>query len=514
MRVLADSAQMKRMDSRTIGQMGIPSLTLMERAALAVAEYLRDNGRASSGVMVVCGTGNNGADGVALARILHLWGYRAAFFLAGPMEKATEEMKAQLYTAGACQVPFLKEEPDFGSYGVLVDALFGVGLTRPVEGAYAALIGRMNEAQAFRLAVDLPSGVNADTGQAGGAAFRADVTITLGCEKRGLFLYPGRQLAGKVIRADIGIYPGGEAYDCCLPEKEDLRGYLRRSPDGNKGSFGKVLAVAGSQNMFGAAYLSAHAALACGAGMVKVQTSAQNRTPLMTLLPEAMTECAMPSTDPDGWEEKWMQSILWCDSLIIGPGLGTDETARKRVQWFLEKSHALSRPVILDADGLNLLAGHPEWREYLDGHVILTPHMGEMSRLTGVRVEILAADRVRSAGDLAKETGTVCVLKDACTVIADAHGNSWISPAGNSGMATAGSGDVLAGILGGMAARLACADDGKRAEDAGRMAACSVLLHGLCGDAAAAAEGEDTMTARSLIRQMKNVCRTVNGMEL
>jgi len=508
MRVLADSAQMKRMDRRTIEQMGILSLTLMERAALAVAAWIRDAGMAAGkGTLVVCGTGNNGADGVAAARILHLWGFKAAFYIAGDMEKATEELKAQLHTARACHVPCFEEEPDFDSCGVLVDALFGVGLTRPVTGRYAALLERMNRAEAFRLAVDLPSGVNADNGQIPGAAFRADVTITLGCEKRGLFLYPGREYAGKIIRADIGIYPGGEAYDCYLPEEKDLDIFLQRRPDGNKGTFGKVLAVAGSESMSGAAYLCAHAALCTGAGMVKIQTSHENRIPLMALLPEAMVECSRAGTDGGEPEEKWMECLQWCDSLIIGPGLGTDSRAEERALWFLREGHALGKTMILDADGLNLLSVHPEWRKYLDERVILTPHMGEMARLTGISTRELALDRVRYARELAAQTGCVCVLKDACTVTASASGSCWISPAGNSGMATAGSGDVLAGILGGAAARFLSVPADDSEDYAGKLAACGVLLHGLCGDAAALSEGENAMTARSMILQLRKVLR-------
>lgn len=484
---------MKKLDQNTITHMGIPSLVLMERAALKTAEEIEAeicSRRSSEKILCVCGSGNNGGDGIAAARILFLHGYQAEIFLAGNPDHMTEETRSQLQTALNYHVPVVNN-PDFCEYTTIVDAVFGIGLARPVEGKYKELIQRMNQAEAWKVAADIPSGVNGNTGEIMGAAFQADLTVTYAFLKKGLCLYPGRKLAGRVSVADIGIYRDPSLMEHNkIWQDADLKILPKRVPEGNKGTFGKVLAVAGSQGMCGAAYLCAAAAFAVGAGMVRILTEQPNRIPLQVNLPEAMIDCGED-------EAVFEKAFHWCDVLIIGPGLGCSEKSRRKVQWFLEKAFLLKKRVVLDADGLNLLAENPKWKKYLSDHVVVTPHIGEMSRLTGKTVKEIQGNREKAACDYAALTGTICVLKDACTVTADPGGNTWFNLSGNPGMATAGSGDVLSGILSGVFCMYLTQD--MNTEKSCGTAALGVFIHGRAGDLAAKEKGQYGMKAGDLI---------------
>ena len=499
MRRIVACREMKELDRRTIEEMGVPSCVLMERAALKTVEVMEaffEREKSEQRILCVCGSGNNGGDGVAIARIFFLHGYRAEIFLAGKQEKFTEETARQFHIAQKYHVPVVMN-PDWSEYTTIVDAVFGVGLVRPVEGRYAQLIRQLNECSAWKVAVDIPSGVDGDTGMELGTAFRADLTVTFGYRKAGLCLYPGRMLAGRTVTADIGIYgdpedPGNLRHI----EETDLKTLPQRRPDGNKGTFGKVLTVAGNPGMCGAAYLCGASAFAAGAGMVRIFTAEENRIPLQTLLPEAIITT-------DGSEEAGEKAYQWSDVLILGPGLGTDSNARKKAEWFLRRAWEDRKPVILDADGLNLLSDNPQWRKWLGIHVTLTPHIGEMSRLTGKTAQEIISDRVNSAVSLTRETGAVCVLKDACTVTAGPEGNAWINLSGNAGMGTAGSGDVLAGVLAGM--RCMYAGSGDEEADPARAAAMGVFVHGRAGDWAAEKKGIYGMKAGDLIPEISFV---------
>lgn len=496
MKKIVTCREMKELDRNTIENMGVPSCVLMERAALKTVEEMErvfSAEKSRERILCVCGSGNNGGDGIAAARILWLHGYRAEIFLAGNPERMTEETGRQFRIACNYHVPVVNN-PVWDEYTTIVDAVFGVGLARPVEGRYGELIRRMNGTSAWKVAVDIPSGINGDTGAEMGIAFHADLTVTFGFGKAGLFLYPGRMLAGRVVTADIGIYAKpDEPGECWYLEAEDIRSLPERIPSGNKGTFGKVLAVAGSPGMCGAAFFCGGGAFAAGAGMVRIFTPEVNRIPLQTMLPEAVLIC----TDGEAARE---EAFRWSDVLIIGPGLGTSEESRGRAEWFLSHAAAAGKPVILDADGLNLLSAHPEWRKYLGAHVTLTPHVGEMSRLTGKSIEEIRNSRIGTAVSFAKETGAVCVLKDACTVTAAPDGRVWVNLSGNPGMAAAGSGDVLAGVLAGMHCMyLSCPE---KKDDPGRLAALGVFLHGRAGDMAAEKKGMHGMRAGDLIPEI------------
>ena len=503
MKSIVTCRQMKALDGNTIVNKGIPSLVLMERAALKTVDEMEAHFRTTAGkqkILCVCGSGNNGGDGIAIARILFLHGYDAEIQMAGNPEHMTEETVRQLRIAENYHVPVVNN-PDPGEYTTIVDAIFGIGLTRQVEGRYRELISRINKAKAWKVAVDIPSGVDGDTGKEWGIAFHADLTVTFAFCKAGLLLYPGRLLAGRVVTADIGIYKDDitETSDRKLwqAETSDLAFLADRKPDGNKGTFGKVLVVAGSTGMCGAAYLCAEGAFASGAGMVKIRTVKENRIPLQTLLPEAM------------FSEDTVNAISmhkdydWCDVLVIGPGVGTENETARKIIWFLQRAAEDNKRVILDADGLNLLSEIPVMWEFIGKNVILTPHMGEMARLTGKTIEELKSDAVKAAAELAVEKQCVCVLKDACTVTAGPSGEAWINISGNPGMATAGSGDTLSGILAGVMCR-------KRTEteaDLAEMAAAGVYLHGLAGDRAAEKNGMCGMKAGDILKNVSGILR-------
>ncbi len=501
MKRIVSCSEMKALDNRTISEKGIPSCVLMERAALKTAEVLEEEfhkRNQSEKILVVCGSGNNGGDGIAIARILHLHGFCAEIYLAGAQEHMTEETRRQLQIAENYQVRMVNN-PEWDEYTTIVDAIFGVGLARPIEGRYAELIRQMNSAKAWKAAVDIPSGVAGDTGKELGIAFWADVTVTFAYRKRGLCFYPGRMYAGRIVVADIGIY-ADEEEDCRVwhLETADLSSFPERIPYGNKGTFGKVLVVAGSTGMCGAAFLSAAAAFAGGAGMVKIQTVEENRVPLQTLLPEAMLSCVFS-------EAENQKSLDWCDVVVIGPGLGVCGESRERAQWFLCHASSAGKRIILDADALNLMSLHPEWKSYLNERVILTPHLGEMGRLCNKRIGEIQECILETALDFSKETGAVCVLKDACTVVADSEGRAYLNLNGNCGMATAGSGDVLSGVLAAVCCMFLAAPED--APDYGMQAALGVYLHAAAGDEAAEKTGVQGMTARDIVRMLVQVCK-------
>lgn len=502
MKKIVTCSRMKALDAATINEMGVPSCVLMERAALKTTEELLKGfplDHRKEHVLVVCGSGNNGGDGIAIARLLHLRGIRAAYYLAMDAEHMTEETRQQYRIAVNYQVPRV-HNPEWDEYTTIVDAIFGVGLSRQVEGRPREIIRHMNQANAWKVAVDIPSGVDGDTGRELGIAFWADLTVTFAYRKQGLCFYPGRMYGGRIVTADIGIYGAEQADDCpCCLEGADLGLLPERVPYGNKGTFGKVLVVAGTEGMCGAAFLCAAAALAGGAGMVKIQTVEENRIPLLTLLPEAMVTCEFT-------EESNRKCLDWCDVLVIGPGLGLSGQSRARAEWFLQNAAKKEKPVILDADGLNLLAVHPEWKSCLSERVIVTPHLGEMGRLSGKSIGWIQNHTAETAREFARETGAVCVLKDACTVTADQKGRTYLNLSGNPGMATAGSGDVLSGVLG----AVQCMYLKGEPLDPGMRAALGVYLHGKSGDLAAEEIGSRGMTARDIIRMVPRVLRQIS----
>lgn len=492
MKLLVTAEQMRTCDSLTEEIFGVPSLVLMERAALAVAEEIEQHWK-SGKILAVCGPGNNGGDGVAAARILKIRGYSAELFLTSSGSKFSEGMKKQLEIAEKYRIPIVKN-PDFTEYTVIIDAVFGTGLKRNITGSTAEIIRQINSSQVPVIAVDIPSGIHADHGEILGIAVQAETTVTFAFGKPGLYLPPGNICAGKIITAEIGITDLTDSNDihCYRTEANDLKKLLSRNPLGNKGTFGKLLIAAGSEKMCGAALLCAEASGRSGSGMVKVLTEESNRLPILLRLPDVML--SLYKGEEEISSAQMEQEAAWADLALLGPGMGTGKNAEKILDWFLRYSHL---PLVLDADALNLAAHNPACLLKTSESVVITPHMGEMSRLTGKSVEELKRDPCREALNFAQKYGVVCVLKDARTVVASPEGRIYINTSGCSALATAGSGDVLAGLI---ASFLIQQRKSELSVSIDRTVAAAVFLHGLLGEKAAAGSTEAYVTAGDLIQ--------------
>lgn len=505
-----NSDQMKRIDQFTTDVIKIPSLVLMERAAYEVVACMKRHIKKSDRILVICGSGNNGGDGIAAGRILFLQGYQVAILFIGKESNATEQTKLQLEIAKNIKLPF-ENNNKLGEYNILIDAIFGIGLTRPVTGEYAEIIEEMNRQKAMVFAVDIPSGISADDGSIQNVAVRADYTITFGYQKTGLLLYPGAELAGEVIVADIG-FPE-YALEQVKPDTfyygvDDLKLLPARKLNGHKGTFGKVLVIAGSKGMSGAAFLSAKAAYRTGAGLVKILTSSDNREVLQTLLPEALF-ASYDTCDSQHKDKEIKDFINWASAIVIGPGLGQSQLAEDLLRMVLKEAKV---PIIIDADGINLLA------KLLDtiskdlntrmealtnlrkAPVILTPHLMELSRLLKVPIQQIEENRIDIARQCSYNNNLIHVIKDARTVVSHRN-NYYINVSGNHGMATGGSGDVLTGIIAALVAQGAEPFD----------AAClGVYLHGLAGNDAARNKGTYSLIASDIIDSIENVMKTVD----
>lgn len=487
MQLWVNAAQMKAADQYTIQKLGVPSLELMEHAAQACVQVLEDEKVDLSHVCVVCGSGNNGGDGFAIARILQNNRYSVETFCVGNPEHYTEETQEQMHRLQECGGKITYGMPQEDSYSVIIDAVFGVGLSRKVEGRYRQVIEQMNRMRGTKFAVDIPSGLSATTGCILGCAFKADYTVTFQLKKIGLELSQGRTMAGRVIVPDIGISTDSICEDQEIVRTAGKDIYRKMLPDrpedSNKGTYGRLLVIAGSKGMAGAAYLNAHAAYMTGAGLVRIYTSSDNREILQTLLPEAII-----TTYEEYNKEELLSLLTWADSVCIGSGLGMSRLSEKILKTVIEY---VKVPCLIDADGLNLLAENKNYlNQMAERRFVITPHMKEMSRLTGISVEELKADRIQILKDFISRYRITCVLKDSRTLIASEEKGIRMNLTGNSTMAKAGSGDVLAGVISGWMVQ------GKEAEDAAEL---GTYIHGLSGDLAKFEKGVYSVMARDLI---------------
>ena len=487
MQLWVNAAQMKAADQYTIQKLEVPSLELMEHAAQACVQVLEDEKVDLSHVCVVCGSGNNGGDGFAIARILQNNRYSVETFCVGNPEHYTEETQEQMHRLQECGGKITYGMPQEDSYSVIIDAVFGVGLSRKVEGRYRQVIEQMNRMRGTKFAVDIPSGLSATTGCILGCAFKADYTVTFQLKKIGLELSQGRTMAGRVIVPDIGISTDSICEDQEIVRTAGKDIYRKMLPDrpedSNKGTYGRLLVIAGSKGMAGAAYLNAHAAYMTGAGLVRIYTSSDNRAILQTLLPEAII-----TTYEEYNKEELLSLLTWADSVCIGSGLGMSRLSEKILKTVIEY---VKVPCLIDADGLNLLAENKNYlNQMAERRFVITPHMKEMSRLTGISVEELKADRIQILKDFISRYRITCVLKDSRTLIASEEKGIRMNLTGNSAMAKAGSGDVLAGVISGWMVQ------GKEAEDAAEL---GTYIHGLSGDLAKFEKGVYSVMARDLI---------------
>jgi NAD(P)H-hydrate epimerase len=502
---LVGSAEMREIDRTAIEGFGIPALTLMDRAGRAVAEAARELAGPHGRVVVVCGGGNNGGDGYVAARLLRAAGRDARVVALVPADRLSPDARAVREQAERSGVP-IDEAGELAAFeagpgDVVVDAVLGTGLTRAPEGPFAEAIARMVElrAQGARVvAVDVPSGLSADTGRPLGACVRADRTITFAFMKRGLFIHPGAEYAGEVAVADIGIPPAAAErvpVSCEVLSEDEARALVPpRRRDAHKGAAGRVLVVAGSPGKTGAAHLALTGALRGGAGLATLAARPEVLPFALAGRPEAMS-LALPGDGPLGRAdlEPLAAAAKGVDALVIGPGIprGADTAALLRA--LLEKSRL---PAVLDADALNALAEVPTLLEKLPPNLVLTPHPGEMARLMGVSVEAVQDDRIGAAASRARAWGATVVLKGARTVVADPFGPPAVIPTGNPGMASGGTGDVLAGLVG---ALLAGGLDARAAARAG------AWVHGRAGDPAARRVGERGLLAGDLAEALGEV---------
>ena len=495
---LVNSREMKQIDKDTIEGTGIPSMVLMERAALAVAEEIWQRVDAPS-VLCICGCGNNGADGLAVARILSERGIYVAVSVLGNEEKATKEWREQRKILENLNIPTVTESC-LSAYNVIVDAIFGIGLGRNVEGQYARRIEEINGSGALVIAVDMPSGISADTGEVLGTAVKADITVTFGLWKAGLVFYPGAEYAGEVLVKQIGFSRAN--IEKAEPKlytfgREALAGLPKRRPDDNKGTAGKLLIIAGSKNMAGAAYLCASAAYRAGAGLVRIVTPEANREILQMLLPEAVLAAY---EDVQRIKGELLEYLDWADAVAAGPGIGCGEASEELLREL--SAYAMShkgKTYVLDADALNIISRNKTLFAGFAGCAVITPHMGEMARLMDTNIAMVQKERIALAKKAGIEYNIICVLKDARTIVCEGEGPCYVNRSGNGGMATAGSGDVLCGLIASLAIKL----------PARHAAELGVYLHGLAGDKAKQRLGEHSMMARDIVEGLAEVLKEV-----
>jgi NAD(P)H-hydrate epimerase len=494
---------------------GTPLDALMEQAGLAIAQEVWLLLGVASGrrVLVLVGPGNNGGDGLVAARHLADFDADVCVYMTSPREadRNLDLIRERGTTIFAAEqdTGFERLLEALAGAEVVIDALLGIGRSRPIDGPLAEILRRLSERldapQPPRVvAVDLPTGVDADTGQADPLAVTADLTVTFGVAKMGLYTLPGSEHAGRIEVVDIGLPKAAtEALPVELLTTAWVRDHLpMRAKSGNKGTFGKVIVVAGSSNYIGAVRLCGEACYRAGAGLVQVAAPAHVRESVAASLPEATW---LAINEEDGALASAAVATLAgatskSDVLLIGPGLSLHGAVRSVVPELLEKLSAASRGAVVDADGLNALAEDHGWERGINARIILTPHPGEMARLLGTTIEAVQAHRLKTAIEAAAAWNQVVVLKGAHTIIAAPEGHAAISPFANPLLAVAGTGDVLAGMIAGLLAQ------GMGAFEA---AAAGVYIHATAAEEMKEEYGDRGLLARELLPAIPRAIRTI-----
>lgn len=505
-------AQMNAVDRATIDA-GIPGIILMENAAQRVVDYISEHFAPveRQRIVVICGKGNNGGDGLAIARIVHAR-FRPAdleiVLIADPSE-LIGDAAANLKMLDASGLRVQRELTQHSREATLViDAVLGTGLSGPARGAALEAIRAINSEfpHAKVLAVDIPSGLAGDSATPPGEYVRADATVTFTAPKICHALPPARALMGDLRVVGIGtppsIYEDDASIQLALITPRSVASvFAPRARDGNKGRYGHVLIVAGSRGKSGAAAMAGVAALRAGAGLVTVACPQSAMASVAAFSPELMTEPLAETASGTIAHAALgrIQELANARTLTaIGPGIGTDDETREVVRILFA---TLDKPMVTDADALNCLAGS-DWKSS-GAERVLTPHPGEMSRLTGRSIPEIQADRIGIARAFAQERRVTLVLKGEGTVIAFPDGRVWINPTGSPAMATGGTGDILTGMTAGLAAQLP--------SDSDRAAAAAVYLHGLAGEIAARHLGEQPVIATDLLRYLPEGIRAITN---
>ena len=511
--------QMKQTDETAIKRFRIPSSVLMENAGTAVADVIgnilpggilsRDSS-SSYQVLVICGKGNNGGDGFVISRILLERGFDVTTLLMDHPRELTGDAAVQYHTLfdAAPLDPPMQFKPAIVKksrerYTVIVDAMLGTSFRGALRGKYLAAVKWCNQQNAIRIAVDIPTGLNGESGEVVSDAFRADVTVTMSNPKSGFYIGRAKEFTGDVIAAQIGI-PSKAIPKSIIQvvSTEDIqRTFPKRAVNSHKHSVGKIFVLAGSRSMMGAALLSSSAAMRTGAGQVilgipesEYMVAAKRTIEVMPL--------PLPSTADGSLSMNALPEILrrmeWCDVLLIGCGLSRNEETQVLIRTVIKKCR---KPMVIDADGLNALAADMSILKGLrTKNLVLTPHVGEFSRLSGVSSKEIERDKFSLADHFAKEYRVTLVLKGAPSIVADAKGMISVNSTGNPGMSTAGSGDVLSGIVAALIGQ---------GNDPGDAAVNGVFIHGAAGDAAAEKIGMQGMIASDIITMLPSVIRKV-----
>jgi NAD(P)H-hydrate epimerase len=511
MELVATAGEMQLCDRTSITKFGIPSIVLMENAGRSVADVVEREFGSISGkqVYVLCGKGNNGGDGFVVARHLYNRGAKVKLFLMARGAQLSgdpktnfrillgiirEDSSSALQVVESADAPRLRRHP---APDIIVDALFGTGFSGAVRGEYEKAIRWMNESDAKVIAVDIPSGVNADNGRVENIAVAADATVTMGLRKIGLLVHPGRECSGSVHVVDIEIPKivyQRSGIRTWYVQRTDVRRMLPRRPlDAHKHSVGKIFVLAGSRGLTGAAVMSCNSAMRAGAGAVVLGIPKS----LLPIVSKKLTEVM-----PNPLEETEDQSVSrraipeinrfvsWSDLVVLGPGLGRNKETEEVI---LELIETIKNPLLIDADGLNALAIDPKIVKKRKAETILTPHTGELSRITKLPSDEIEENRVAVARSESKALNSYLVLKGAPTVVGTPSGDVFINSTGNPGMATAGAGDVLTGTIAALWGQHISAAEAS---------VCGVYLHGLAGDLAKEKYGEMGLTATDIIEAL------------
>lgn len=541
MKYILNQKQMQMVDRYSMDSMGISGLFLMEQAARSVAKAIESRFSIENRILIVVESGNNGGDGLALSRILKEAGYDVMVYYIHGISHVSDSFTEQMNLAMEKDVLITEELPADDHFDVIVDGIFGVGLHRMVRGIQAKVIEWMNRLNGYKVAIDIPSGVHATTGDLMGTVFRADLTVTFGYLKMGLVLYPGKDMAGEIVIEEIG-FPEESLWHAKPTAvtfgrgREAVRTALSYYPDrsnrSNKGSYGNILMIVGSKGMAGAAYLAAKAAYRSGCGLVRILTHASNRQILQMKIPEAVVITYETMQEAyNQLDSNWQ----WASAVLIGSGMGLSDIAvgltYAVITYASEKKGTM--PVVVDGDALTILAKHDDILKQYQmlpvssrPYLTLTPHVKEMSRLCGKDTSKIAARLAEHASQYIrgwKLAGQMTVvLKDARTIVTDGKSLTYINMTGNHGMATAGSGDCLSGMLVSFLAQAGKNPVGLLKRNGSKqnaellptlynpqhiMACMAVCLHGCAGDAARKQVGTISMMATDIVDAIPEVMK-------
>lgn len=510
------ASEMRNIDKKAIDQYGIPGIVLMENAGIqtTIAFEKKFSDLFKKRIAVFAGKGNNGGDGAVVARHLYNKGVHVEIFLFTKKEKASPDSKVNMNIAKNMGIPIyeienydhlVKFKNKLVHSHVFIDALLGTGIKPPVKGMLEKVIPFLNSLNKFMLSIDIPSGLSSDNGGAEGEIIKANMTVTFCRPKRCHFLYPAVEYTGELEVVDIGIpykIVSDENVRVHSVEKKDCAFlFEKRQPYSHKGNYGHLLVLGGSVGKGGAAAMASLSALKMGTGLVTLAVPESINKSIETSLLEVMS-ISLPETKQGSIDSAARDIIIGSlknkSALLIGPGISTHP---KTIKLLLELIPEIDIPLVIDADGLNCLSIHLNILQKIKGPVIITPHPGEMSRLTSKTIQTIQADRIGIAQEFASYYNVYVVLKGAGTIIAFPDGHTFINTTGNPGMATAGTGDVLAGMVAGLTAQGVPPSDASKA---------AVFLHGLAGDFAAQKKGQIPLIASDIIDAIPLVLKNCN----